>query len=134
MSRVFTYTDIRALLTADQLAQIKEDFRRYKETGDLPDTFGRDVPYDSDVTLDSVRSEEIWHLHLSGEDTSWSINLVQFSRTSDTHLVYCEHALYPGIYLLITLLSPDAHSQARNNNVMTHIAEVAKRFRSKMDL
>lgn len=130
MIRIFVHEEIKAILSQSELVALKEDFRHYKETGALPDSFGRDVPYDSDVTLPLLRSEDVCHLHLA-EDRPWPVSLVQFSRTSDTHLIYCQGFSNPDFYLLITVLSPDAHNQARNNSVMHNIGLIAERFRSQ---
>lgn len=130
MIRVFRSSFIRELLPEHELNELVKDFRKYKESGRLPDYFGRDVPYDNPYTLNIVRQEEVRHLHLA-EDGGWNIRMMQFKRTSDRHLVYCQGAIDDDHYLLITLLSPDAHEQANNNDVMFKLGEQAEVFRRK---
>ena len=118
MIRIFKSQIILRQLTSEQLEQLVTDFRTYKEAGLLPDTFGRDVKYDHPHTYPLVRAEHPWPVHY-----------VQFKRTSDIHLVYCQGASNPEHYLLIAILTPDAHEQARQNNVMANIGKMAERFR-----
>lgn len=68
------------------------------------------------------------HIHLI-EPCNWPANILQFNRTSDTHLVYWQGFWDRDCYLLIQILSPDAHNKARNNNVMRKIGEIASKFR-----
>ena len=42
----------------DELSQLVADFKRYKETGVPPTTFGRDALYDHPHNLPSVRQAE----------------------------------------------------------------------------
>jgi mRNA interferase YafO len=129
--KVFKSRAIRELLSEEELDALVEDFRKYKEEGMQPDTFGRDVPYDHPHTLPSVRVEEVRHLHLMDETSQWSVRTVQYSRTSDTHLVYCSGAFNEEHFLLITILGPEAHSQARNNDIMSALSKQAEVFRNK---
>lgn len=129
MIRIFKSQFILQALSAEQLEQLTTDFRIYKETGLLPDTFGRDVKYDHPYTYPLVRAEEVSHIHMTDNEHLWPLRLVQFKRTSDIHLVYCQGASHPEHYLLITILTPDAHNQARQNNIMAKIGKMAERFR-----
>ena len=129
MIRSFKSQIILRQLTSEQLEQLVTDFRTYKEAGLLPDTFGRDVKYDHPHTYPLVRAEDVAHIHLTDREHLWPIHYVQFKRTSDIHLVYCQGASNPEHYLLIAILTPDAHEQARQNNVMANIGKMAERFR-----
>jgi len=42
--RVFKGSVIRQQLQEDELKGLESDFRHHKTTGQLPETFGRDVP------------------------------------------------------------------------------------------
>jgi len=131
MTRVFKSAVIQEQLTVDELKGIEGDFRSYKETGILPDTFGRDELYDHPSTLPSVRQEEISHVHLSDGDTPWPVHKIQFQRTSDTHLVYCQGALNDDCFLLMVILAPNAHELARKRDQMWKLAEMAEKFRDQ---
>lgn len=129
MIRIFKSQIILQQLSAEQLEQLVADFRIYKETNQLPDTFGRDVKYDHPNTYPLIRAEEVAHIHLTDREHLWPLHLVQFKRTSDIHLVYCQGVTEPTHYLLIAILMPNAHEQARQNNVMANIGKMAERFR-----
>lgn len=131
MIRIFKSSVIRELLDPSDLANLVKDFKKYKAEGMQPDTFGRDALYDHPHSLPSIRQEEVRHIHLQDESAHWSVRTIQYYRTSDTHLVYCQGAMHDARFLLITLLKPDAHNQARNNNIMMAIAMQAARFREK---
>ena len=131
MIRVFKSSVIRELLDPIDLENLVKDFKRYKEEGVQPDTFGRDVHYDHPHSLPSIRQEEVRHIHLQDKNSHWRVRTIQYYRTSDTHLVYCQGAMHDDRFLLITILKPDAHDQARNNNIMTAIARQAALFREK---
>ncbi|MCP8687736.1 type II toxin-antitoxin system YafO family toxin [Marinobacterium sedimentorum] len=121
----------REQLTEDEQQALVEDFRRYKTTGELPDTFGRDVAYDHPHTPRLVLAEEVKHIHLATGEAPWSVRAIQYHRKSDTHLVYCQGALNDDHYLLIAVLTPDAHAQAKNMNVMTKLGQAAEKFRQQ---
>lgn len=131
MIRVFKSSVIRELLDPGDLASLVKDFKKYKEEGMEPGTFGRDALYDHPHSLPSTRQEEVRHIHLQDGSSHWNVRTIQYYRTSDTHLVYCQGAMHDGRFLLITLLKPDAHNQARNNDIMMAIATQAARFREK---
>ena len=113
------------------LAALKEDFSQYKKTGMPPGNFGRDAEYNHPNSLPIVRQARIAHIHIENPDQPWHMRTVQFGRTSDTHLVYCRGIGDPNCYLLMALLSPDAHDQARNNNIMFNLGKMAEKFRNK---
>lgn len=130
MVAVFTSKIIDGAVPEGQLKELVEDFREYKSTGRRPDSFGRDVPYDSDVTLKIIRDEEVQHIHLKEAESDWPVRAMQFQMTSDCHLLYCQGAMNDDHYLLIAILKPNAHDLARDNNVMYQVGKVAERFRS----
>lgn len=49
--RVFKSRLIRNLLSSAELNDLVNDFRSYKNTGVVPENFGRDVPYDHPHTM-----------------------------------------------------------------------------------
>ncbi len=130
MVAVFTSRIIEKALPEGQLKDLVEDFREYKSTGRRPENFGRDVPYDSDVTLKIVREEQVQHIHLKDAESHWPVRAMQFQMTSDRHLLYCPGAMNDDHYLLIAILEPNAHQLARDNNVMHRVGQVAEKFRS----
>jgi len=116
-------------LSSDKLAVLVSDFKGYKESGIVPEHFGRDVLYDHLSTLPLIRMEEIKHIHLGSEDSPLSIKKIQFYRTSDIHLVYCQGNNNPNVYLLMAILSPNAHEQSLNRDVMFKLGVMAEKFR-----
>lgn len=129
--RIFKGKVFRSQLTEEEQTALAEDFRRYKTTGEIPDTFGRDAPYDHPHTLPLVLIEKVQHIHLADGNGSWPVRAIQYHRKSDRHLVYCQGALNDDHYLLIAILSPDAHDQAKDNNVMANLGRSAELFRQK---
>lgn len=119
------------LLSDDELDDLVADFRLYKSTGVVPDNFGRDVPYDHPFTLPLVRSEEVRHIHLGNTEQPLPLNRIQFYRTSDTHLVYCQGASSNDAYLLMTILSTNGHDQAKSRDIMYRLGQMAEIFRNK---
>lgn len=129
MIRVFKTNLISQQFSDKELTQLVSDFKRYKETGIPAHYFGRDVPYDHPHTLPSVRMEELRHLHILESSTQKAPRRAQYYRTSDDHLVYCPGSNNSDHFLLISLLTPDAHEQSRDNNLMANMAVIAERFR-----
>ena len=130
--RIFKSALIRQQLSQQELDDLVADFLSYKKDGVLPDTFGRDAPYDDDHTYPLVKEEQVAHIHLADADAPFPTFLRQFKRTSDrAHLVYCQGAMEPDTYLLIIILKPEAHKMARNNNHMHKIGMMAEAFRMK---
>ena len=118
-------------MSNENLIQLAADFKHYKKTGVPADHFGRDAPYNHINSLPSVRLQELQHLHLLTQPLSKIRSSRQFNKTSDDHLVYCQGFYSNELYLLIALLSPDAHEQARNNNVMLKMAQISEKFRNQ---
>ncbi len=71
------------------------------------------------------------HIHLQEPEHPWPLQLLQFSRTSDIHLVYCQGFYNTSVYLLMAILSPDAHAQALNNSIMYKLGKMAENFRDQ---
>lgn len=131
MIRVFKSSIIRQILTDTELDTLVADFKSYKLTGTAPDNFGRDVPYDHPNNLPIVLAEEVQHIHLGSEDKPLPLKKIQFYQTSDVHLVYCQGALDENSYLLMTILSPDGHEQAKSRDIMYKLGMMAENFRDQ---
>lgn len=131
MIRIFQGLVFRRQVPAGDRKRLVADFIRYKQEGVVPETFGRDAPYDHPNTLPTVLAEDLRHLHLASVDKPFSLRTIQFSRTSDTHLVYCQGAMDPDCYALIAILSPDAHAQALQRDIMLNLAKSAAMFRNQ---
>jgi len=109
---------------------IVDKFKNYKTTSLVPSDFGRDGNFSEH---NGCREHKVFHLHLKTEaaikDRKWySSN--PYYRTSNTHLIYCQGSVYLNRYLLIAILSPNAHELARKNDIMGRIADTAWKFRS----
>jgi len=129
--RVFKSSIIRKTLTEDEQLGLVNDFKGYKLTGIAPDNFGRDVLYDHPNNLPIVLAERIKHIHLGGIDNPLPSNVIQFYKTSDIHLVYCQGVISDNCYLLMAILSPNAHEQARTRDIMYKLGIMAEKFRSQ---
>ncbi|QIU89383.1 type II toxin-antitoxin system YafO family toxin [Yokenella regensburgei] len=114
-------------------AALLQDFKIYKETGKLPDYFGRDTAYDRP---DDIQDSGLWHIHLSlggdkfkdqaigGQDQK----TIQWNRTSDTALVYARGLIDENSYSLIAVFTPPAHNKAQNYDRMRILAGYARTF------
>lgn len=129
--RVFFHKHLLTSLMEEELTALRTDFKSYKESGALPNTFGRDAHYNHPNSLPIVISEQLNHIHLATENTVWPDNTLQFYRTSDTHLVYCHGDMQTNSYLLMAILAPDAHTQARDNSIMHSLGKMAEKFRQQ---
>lgn len=124
--RVFTSQIIREGLPDSELQLLVSKFKIYKETGETQNYFGRDVSFNRP---EAIKTAGLMHVHLN-DRKSWGVRLLQFDRTSDTHIVYCQGYFNPSCYLLITLLN-GAHAKYRDNLLMLSLADVASGFRDK---
>ncbi|WP_246030584.1 type II toxin-antitoxin system YafO family toxin [Kluyvera ascorbata] len=114
-------------------AALLEDFKFYKETGKLPDYFGRDTAYERP---DDIQDSGLWHIHLSLDNDKFKAQAsgkqdqktIQWNRTSDTALVYARGLLDENSYSLIAVFTPPAHSKAQNYERMRILAEYARTF------
>jgi len=130
--RVFKSALIRQQLDQQELEDLVADFLSYKQDGILPDTFGRDAPYDDDRTYPLVKAEQVSHIHLADSQAPFPRFIRQFKRTSNqAHLVYCQGVMDQNTYLLMIVLKPKAHQLARDNNNMHKIGVMAEAFRMK---
>lgn len=124
--KVFTSSLIRNSMPEIELSKLVSEFRDYKITGSAPLTFGRDASYNRP---DAVLKADMHHLHLKA-DEKWSLNIIQFKRVSNLHLLYCKGFINTDYYLLIAVINK-AHERARDINFMLDMAEIAEGFRSK---
>ncbi len=131
--RVFFHNSLKETLPQLGLDPntLKEDFKRFKETGVPASNLGRDAEYNHPNGLPIVRQERLSHIHLEEPSKPWNVRAVQFSKTSDTHLVYCQGFYDQNCYLLMAILSPNAHEQARNNSIMYNLGKMAEKFRNQ---
>ena len=129
MIRVFKSSVIRKVLTEVELNALVDDFKSYKLTGNTPEHFGRDVPYDHPNTLPIILAEEVQHIHLGSEDKTLPFKKIQFYKTSDIHLVYCQGLSDENCYLLMAILAPDGHEQAKSRDTMYKLGMMAEKFR-----
>lgn len=115
---------------------LQDDFARYKDTGALPDYFGRDTAYDRP---DDIKDSGLMHIHLCIDGKQFDAppkgadlrdpKTVQWYRTSNTALVYAQNLLDENSYSLIALFHPVAHFNAQNYDRMRILAAYAREFR-----
>ena len=64
----------------------------------------------------------------SWESGQWPDWQDQYSRTSDRHLVYCQHYYHENLYAFLNVFEPHAHDEARDYRRMFWLIDVAKDF------
>lgn len=109
------------------------DFRRYKETGELPSYFGTDVAY---TQPHAAINAGLMHIHLKFPPDKFNKNIPQSDRKckigdpgNDAALVYVQGELYENKYSLLAIFNPDAHGVARNHELMSYLCRIAQDFR-----
>ncbi|MEN9867918.1 MAG: hypothetical protein RL748_3508 [Pseudomonadota bacterium] len=135
--KIFTH---KALRIAEQergkigeLNQLVSEFAEYKRTGDPGQIFGRDELYHRPA---AALAAELKHVHLRDETShpGW-LRVVQFRRTSDSCLVYCQGEHSKENFLIMAVLRFDpvskigAHQRANKTTFMLELAEIAEGFR-----
>ncbi|AZZ92127.1 hypothetical protein EUZ85_15890 [Hahella sp. KA22] len=83
--KIFQSKLIAKALDPEEAQALFDDFRAYKSTGVLPDTFGRDAPYDHTTNRKYL---ELQHIHIMRGGKKFPLYTVQFYRTSGYVLVY----------------------------------------------
>jgi len=103
--------------------KIFQNFKAYKSGEGLPLILGRDVPYHrpSDALYAGL-----FHIHLG----NFNRHTDQYHRTSDDCLVYTKGLFTPS-FLVIDILSPDAHNRAKSMDTMLRYIDIANRFRNQ---
>lgn len=139
--KIFTTQRLAQELSEDLMRQLVKEFRQYKETGTPTQNFGRDFPYDRPYSAKSVNLQHV-HVHpnfLIGKEVNaltntlrtWRLRSVQVSRTSDTHLIYCQGEHNPNAYLLISFVKSNAHEFANITSAIGALADIAADFQRK---
>ncbi len=106
----------------EDIAPIVEQFKKYKSEHNTPITFGRDAPL---VRPSEATYAGIQHIHIG----SFNTLTYQYHRTSDDWLIYTSGFSNSNHYLLIDILTPDAHNKANSIDLMNRYIEIANNFR-----
>lgn len=127
--RIFTSPHFIANCNEEQLASLKSKFINYKTNGVIDPSFGRDVPFEFPGF---AYEAGLRHIHLKDAPSSknWHLKKIQFHRTSDTALVYCEGYLNNNNYLLLGFLE-NAHATYRETEYLRRLSVMAEKFRTK---
>lgn len=109
------------------LKKLVKDFKDYKNGKHFQfPIFGRDAPFSENKQLSLSKVSKV---HVFSEDDMYDKNKSQFENTTDgCHLVYCEHFNDPNFLCVLAILHPEAHKQARNNNIIDSIVKRAETF------
>jgi mRNA interferase YafO len=129
VSRVFLSEPLRQL-SEEERVRLVADFKAHIEGEPVP-SFGRDERYDHLHTPPLVKSEEVAHIHLEDSGRPWPPGRDPYRNTSDAHLIYCRGAINEDCYLLMAILEPDAHEQAKQFGLMVKLGEMAENFRQQ---
>lgn len=120
--RVKIHPDILDLRGINVLAV---DFKKYKNTQEHEERFGRDAPFVKDADLKFYDVAKV-HLIPLGK---WNPSKSQFGNTTDAkHLVYCTHPTIPELLCVLDLLGPNAHDEIKKPSVRTAILRRAEGF------
>lgn len=109
--------------------KLVDDFRDYKN-GIRPNypLFGRDTPFTENKQLEL---SQIFKVHIIENGDDYDMNRSQNENKSDScHLVYCEHYQKPELLCVIAILIPNAHKQARDNNIIDSLVRISEKFHS----
>ncbi len=115
---------LKELASYPEIEQLKADFSNYKDWGELPAYFGRDVPYHWPSGSEAAN---LYHLHLA-DSQYWPEWKDQYNRTSDRHLVYCQSHRDEDSYAFLAVFEPNAHSEAESLDRMNWLIDTAENF------
>ncbi len=129
MARVFTRSHFVESCDPEQLILLKEMFVKYKKTGVVDPSFGRDVPFEFPS---SIANSGLKHIHIKDKTSqNWHLKKIQFHKTSDTALIYCEGFYDKSCFLLLGFIE-NAHETYRlNRDYLRNLAKIADKFRDK---
>ncbi len=126
--RVLMTQDFKNNVPAELRRQLIDTFKEYKSTGVLPKDWGRDVAYD---LIASIAATGLRHIHIKDKTSKhWNFRTLQFNKTSNTALVYCQGYFDKDVYLFIAF-SANAHEMASNSLYLMALGDIADVFRSK---
>ncbi|GGI85796.1 type II toxin-antitoxin system YafO family toxin [Shewanella gelidii] len=108
----------------EEVSVVVEQFKKYKSEQNTPISFGRDAPL---VRPSDAKYAGLQHLHLG----SFNAITNQYHRTSDSWLIYTSGFDNPHFFLLIDILTPDAHEEANNIDLMNRYIAFANSFRQE---
>lgn len=114
--------------TSSYAQEIIQQFKEYKKTDEPSVLIGRDAPL---IRPSAAVFAGLWHTHIPDALESFSPHQGIYHRTSDNFLVYCTGFSDPTNYLLIDILSPDAHNKSENIDLMNRYIKQAEKFREK---
>ena len=103
--------------------QVVENFKKYKSEQIKPIIFGRDAPLSRPT---DAKFAELHHIHIG----NFNEITRQYSRTSDSWLIYTVRIENPNCFLLIDILTPNAHKDAERHSIMQPYIDAAESFRS----
>ena len=117
-------------------ASLKREFEIYIESDrlKLPNIFGRDAPYTQpSQALDAC----LMHIHVRIPPAKFRKDTPQRDRVcrkgrpgEDAALVYVQGELFENRYLILAFLWPDAHTKARDKDVMKYLSRSALEWRN----
>lgn len=118
-------------------SKLADDFKVYIDSsrGIVPKYFGRDAPY---MQPREVEQAHLSHIHICLPPATFRQDVAQYYRVcarnrpeSDIALVYTQGFLEEDRYLILALLCPDAHGQAKRLPLMRYFAQLAADWRDK---
>lgn len=108
------------------------DFHQYVSGQGLPQTFGRDSIFNEPYLAFRAM---LRHIHIALPPATFHHSRNQVDRTNregdphnDAWLVYVKHAFYDNRYLILAIMHPDAHGQARDTAIMKKLGYIAQEF------
>ncbi|HIX61951.1 MAG TPA: type II toxin-antitoxin system YafO family toxin [Candidatus Halomonas stercoripullorum] len=139
MAKVEIHHDFRQAFEsiAEQFPEFENrliaDFTRFVDSDrmEYPDYFGRDSIYN---WPHEAQREALSHIHIALPPRAFQAGSALQYRTNprnpeqDACLVYCEHAVIKGRFLLLDFFYPGAHKKAQEERRMRYLAKQAAKF------
>lgn len=127
--KVYLSSHFKDSCPEDKVLALSAEFKRYKKTGVKPADFGRDATFDFPS---SVKQAGMSHIHLRDRTSKpWTLRTLDYNRTSNTALIYCEGFFDRNKFLLLGFLERAHETYNENRQYLPMLAEIAEQFRSR---
>ena len=115
-------------------ADLIRTFKQYVASNrdNVPDIFGRDVPYREPKRLYEL---DVHHIHLKLPPERFPKKLAQYYRCNspkrpnkDIFLVYVQSQYNPERFALLSILRPNAHKKSKQRRILKLLCEMAEKY------
>ena len=127
--KVFLSSEFKESCPEEKVVALANAFKEYKKTGIRPADFGRDATYDFPS---SVKQAGMSHIHLKDSSSKrWTLRTIDYNKTSNTALIYCQGFFDKNKYLLLGFLERAHETYKENSSYLPQLAEIAEQFRTR---